>query len=144
MPSSPFVGLWTINNWSPDSEIVAHGIPRDGFQVPGLLEISLEPASIPESFRLHWLTQSGQFSFVSNLQPAPQFPVPTLIGENLPVSFGTSTVACDLVLSLSDQILNGSIGVAGSTASGRRAPDTGSGTFTASANGGGSGVARKP
>jgi hypothetical protein len=142
MDPSSFVGLWTINDWSPNIDAVPEGIPSGAFQVPGLLVISRNSEEIPEAFSLHWLTQDGDFSTASSLHNNQEALIPTLIRENFVVSFGTTTRECDMVLSLDDQGLNGFIGLAGTIAAKgpeRAGPDAGSGTFTATANAGPSG-----
>jgi hypothetical protein len=142
MPSSSFVGGWTITNWNPDSNHVQNGIPPNGFRQDGPLDIAPEPISSSDTFRLDWLNDNGDPCSVSGLHPAPEFPMPTLHGEDLLVSFGTTNVSCNLTLALIDGALSGSISVAGSARE-KDGPDTGSGTFTAEANPGGTVDARK-
>jgi hypothetical protein len=141
MASSPFVGEWNIDVWDPDPEPVTDGIPRDAFLVNSTLTITQTDDPDVNSFSLQWLDRNQQAASVSELHSDSSFPSPTLIGENLHVSFAKGDVRCDMVLSLRDenQKLDGTISVAGSqNLKDKVAPDTPSGTFTATANASGS------
>lgn len=139
MPSSPFVGAWTIDSWTPDDMAVAEGIPRNGFQVSGPLDISLTSILGADTFLLQWQNQDGQPCSVTGLEPDPLLPT-KLLGRNLPVDFAGTEVRCDLTLTLTKTTdpkeLSGVISVPETPVSGKLGPDTGSGTFTATANGG--------
>lgn len=136
--SSPFVGEWIIETWKADESIVAGGIPRDAFQGNSLLTIT-QPDSGVNSFSLQWFDQSQASVSASDLHSDPSFPSPALVGENVRVSFPTGDVRCDITLQLrdQDQNLDGRISVASSGGNAdKEGPETGSGTFTATANGG--------
>ncbi len=136
----PFVGEWKIRTWQPDDRIVQEGIPDNGFLVNGILTITQPDPSV-NSFSLRWPSQNEETSFVSDLQRLPQGPdsPPRLQGTDLSVNFSGRKVPCDLTLTLESELI-GSISFAESFGG---APDTGSGTFTATANGGGAGGDRK-
>lgn len=137
MPTSPFLepAGWNINLWEPSSELVAEGIPTNGFLAQSTMLIGFDSSS--GSFSLQWLDQDEAPCSVSGLQPSPPNDpdASTLLGENLPVRFGDDTRICNLLLSLSmtdPKTLACQIAVSGSGF-----PETGTGTFTATANGGG-------
>lgn len=135
----PFVGEWTINSWMPDPKIVLEGIPMDAFQVGGSLDISPDPAASSDTFRLEWHDQNGDSRFASGLHPALDLEQSKLTGQNRPVNFGAGEVECTFILTLirttDPKELKCVINVA-DPVHGSLTPDTGSGTFTATANGG--------
>ena len=145
MPTSPFVEFagWKIGEWNPDlQDEVTEGIPVNCFQTQGTMLIGLESTPTSFSYTLQWLNQSGEPCSVSGLQPDPtNLEASLLAGENLTVHFGAREVVCDLELSLvlieSQKILSGSIKKAEPPIQKKFGPETGSGTFTATANGGG-------
>jgi hypothetical protein len=144
--SSPFLvpDGWQITKWDPDpaDEALSDGVPTDGVQTDGPLSITFDLILGSGSFSLHWLSQNGEQCFVSELQPAPESLIPMLIGTQLTVSFGPREVPCDLKVFLTQTTDSKKLscridmskppdkpGV-------HNAPDTGGGTFTATANGG--------
>jgi hypothetical protein len=143
--SSPFLGEWTINSWTPDDDQVSNGIPTDGVEVGGTLSITPDPRD-NALFRLQWPTQSGANADVSGL---PLDVALTLLTKNdVSVRFGDTSVPCDVNVSLlpkadpgDSQQLQCNLNKAGMSLKTQgpadpTAPETGSGTFTATANGG--------
>lgn len=144
MSTCPFVGGWTIQNWTPsESSGVTKGIPTNGFHMGAPLEISPESSQGSDTFRLDWLNQGGEPCQAPGLQCFQT----TLEGVNLPVSFGVEVVMCNLSLTLiqptdptDPKELSCQIDIAMPDGG---APTTGGGTFTATANAGGDDAARK-
>lgn len=142
--SSPFLvpDGWKIDCWAPDHIVLPEGIPTDGVQVGGPLEITLETVFGAPFFRLDWRNQRGEGSFVSGLESNET--QTELHGKNLTVFFGThDPVQCDLIVTLHPTTepkkrLTCTIRLAEMEVGHqmRDSPDVGSGTFTATANGG--------
>jgi hypothetical protein len=136
------LGEWTIREWRPDPTDASSpdGIPSHGVKPGSLLHIS---QSAPNFFSLSWANQSDKSCSVSDLQSdeAQTF----LRGRNLPVIFGDKSVPCDLtIIVIPDlDILTCRMDQAGWCVRGQSFPETGGGTFIATANAGGSGAARK-
>lgn len=131
---SPFLepNGWIIQNWTVDAQAVAKGIPETGFQLQSILLIGLVTNNF---YSLQWLDQNGQSCSVSGLQPDPGN-VLELEGDACIVHFGLSEVLCIVTLTLDStdpetKTLTGTISAAGSGF-----PESGGGTFTATANGG--------
>jgi hypothetical protein len=151
MPSSPFVGEWTIEDWSHDTVEVSGGIPTGAFLLNGSLNIT-QPTPNVNSFSLQWPSQDQKTSSVSGLQANEE--QTELSGHSLPVDFGLSKpVTCDLTITLTHlpegKQLNGTIHLQPSLIGHElitqfRGPEIGNGTFTATTNAGGAGAARKP
>lgn len=137
--SSPFLlpEGWTIDHWAPDPVPLPKGIPSDGVQQGGPLEITAETVLGVPSFRLDWLNQRGEGCFVAGLEPDET--ERKLQGKNLPVFFGPhDPVQCDLTVTLTadSMALVCRINLPELQSRGIEVdePDTGSGTFTATAN----------
>lgn len=136
MATSPFLepNGWTIDSWTTDEQAVAEGIPDNGFQTQSILLIGLVTDNF---YSLQWLDQNGQSCSVAGLQSdPPNLIATTLEGEPLIAHFGLKGVLCRVTLTLDltdpeSKTLTGIISVVGSGS-----PDVGSGTFTATANGG--------
>jgi len=143
MPSSPFVGAWRISIWIPDSVDVSlpEGVPADGVREDGPLDIAPDPTSSSDTFRLDWLTQSGEPCSVSGLHSNEA--QTELRGQNLLVSFGAREVSCDVTVTLTQTTdhkqLSCSIHLPELPSVGGvpNLPETGGGTFTATASPGG-------
>jgi len=144
--SSPFVGSWTITSWVPDTIEVPSGIPMDGVRNEGPLEITEDG----EFFTLTWETHGAETASVSGLIHVPDSSPPMLSGHAF-ASFGDYQVLCDVTVGLTHeadpkelQCIMGKVEPASADNDvGKMAPDTGSGTFTAQATGGGT-YARRP
>ena len=141
MPTSPFVvpAGWTITSWHFDDQVVPEGIPHNAFPVPGTLQITHQPTF--DSYNLTWSTGGGQAASAPGLHTDPLLdPSATkLEGQNLVVTFGTQEVECTLTLTLdlpltNPKTLTGTIFVVNPDVRGDVGPETGSGTFTATAN----------
>jgi hypothetical protein len=135
--SSPFIvpDGWTITFWEPDAGDSQEGIPRDGVKKDGPLSIS-QPDPSENSFSMQWLNQRDEPCSVSGLQSDQEQTM--LQGQNLTVSFGGKPVQCDLTVALTadpDKLrcrLNLPEWRLRKNEAG--GPDTGGGTFTATAN----------
>jgi hypothetical protein len=134
MVTSPFLepNGWIIDTWTIDEQVVDEGIPDKGFQPHSILLIGL----VTENFySLQWLDQNGQSCSVAGLQSDPPNLLATMLeGEALITHFGLKSVLCKVMLILDStdperKKLTGFISAAGSGV-----PETGSGTFTATAN----------
>ncbi len=141
--SSPFIVSdgWKIDHWTPDADVLPDGIPSDGFQQGGPLDITFEMILGAGSFSLEWLNQRGQRCSVSGLQSNEE--QTELQGRNLSAQFGDRSVPCDVTVTLTQAthpkklrctITLPRIPTKGVEVDG---PDTGGGTFTATANAGG-------
>lgn len=119
---------WTINSWACNS-----GIPVNGVQQGGPVKFWLDPNT--DSYALQWLDQSGNLCQVPGLQPDPTKTI--LQGKGLSVSFGTNNnFTCDVTVTLSFTCSIAESVVDTGSSGGRVLPETGSGTFTATATGG--------
>jgi hypothetical protein len=133
-----FVGTWKVIDWRPDTEdIVPEGIPGDGFMVSGPLNIMRELTLTSDFYRVEWLTLNSHPCSASGLQLTGENP-PTISSANvlgIVVNFGERELFCNLTLALDPtdpSKVNGTISLAGVI--GTDTPDTGSGTFTATAS----------
>ena len=137
-----FVGDWIINEWRPDTDhVVPQGIPENGFLVNGPLKIMRELTLTSDFYRLEWLNQSSQPCSASGLQFAGQDPaiLSSVTGPGILASFGGREFDCTLTLTLhpdDSSKLTGTIFLVGQIITDPTGPDVGSGTFTATANGG--------
>jgi hypothetical protein len=137
--SSPFLlpNGWKIDRWIPDPPDTAlpEGIPTDGVKEGGPLQITFDPTS---HFHLDWLNQREENCLVSGLHS--DLAETKLEGHNLTVNFGGRRVQCDLKVTLTQTAhpkqLSCRITLAELSSTGIfvDGPDTGGGTFTATAN----------
>ncbi|HSK78136.1 MAG TPA: hypothetical protein VLQ45_16910 [Thermoanaerobaculia bacterium] len=146
--SSPFLvpDGWTIDHWAPDTVPLPEGIPSDGVKQGGPLAITIETVLDAPSFSLGWLNQRGESCSVEGLEPDGT--QRKLKGKNLTVFFGKKDtgeddiVQCDVTvtLTLDSMGLVCRITLPELPMPGKvivfDGPDVGSGTFTATANGG--------
>jgi len=155
--ASPFLDSkgWTITSWRPVGEPVLDGIPDNSFKLQSTMLIGLD-SSNPDSYGLRWFNQNGEICSVSGLKLDPEDS--TLTGDDLPVSFGGKVVSCFLILTLNgtrELTADISMDDLGQRKERRKGilgpvmgPDTGGGTFAATANAGppfpvGGGAARE-
>jgi hypothetical protein len=145
MAASPFLDSkgWTITSWQTVGEPVLDGIPDNSFQPQSTMLIGLD-SSNPDSYGLRWFNQNGELCSMSGLQLQPGGS--TLTGDDLPVRFGRKVVSCFLILTLNEtRELTGDISMDDLSQRKERrkgilgpvlGPDTGGGTFAATANAG--------
>jgi len=141
--SSLFVREWTIFPWTPDPPDAAlpDGIPSDGFKQHGVLTIT-QPDEGVNSFRLTWKNELDEGCSASGLE-ADEVGI-LLRGRDISVQFAGKSVPCNwtLAIAIDPNILISRIDLANPDVKGKFSPDTGGGTFTATATGGGTYVRR--
>jgi hypothetical protein len=139
--SSPFLMIngWTIDSWTPDEEAqLPEGIPTNGVKVDSPLDITPDPSD-SSLFDMSWRNQLDQVCSVSGLHSDQEQTM--LQGQNRAVTFGDKRVQCDLTVALTEEPghLRCRIDLPEFRLRGIESgvPDTGGGTFTATANPGG-------
>jgi hypothetical protein len=127
----PFLGPWKIDNWE-KGNLVAHGIPENGFKKGGPLNITQITSNTVE---LWWENDEGDDCTASGLIYEEENS--QLGGINIPVTFPGLVVPCDLQVALnpdkSDELILKIVRIEGLG----EPAEVGSGVVTATANPGG-------